>query len=185
MAMAARRAAGRRDDERRRRRATRAGLLLPKAAARAYRKYGFAAARLIVDWEIIVGERLAAVCLPERLARDGALTVRVAPAFALELQHLEPRVLERIATFFGRRAVTRLRLRQGDVRRPEPPRRRAPGPLTDAEEARLGSMLETVDDEGLRDALERLGRAVLGSRDGGARAGSSAAAPDGRGRRDA
>ena len=185
MAMAARRAAGQRGDERRRRRATRAGLLLPEAAARVYRKHGFAAARLVTDWEAVVGERLAAVCLPERLARDGALTVRVAPAFALELQHLEPKLLERIATFFGRRAVTRLKLRQGDVRRPEPPRRRTPRPLTDAEEARLGAMLDAVDDEGLRDALERLGRAVLGGRGGGARAGLSTATPAGRGRRDA
>jgi len=162
--MAQRKTPGRPTAERRRGHPTRAGLLLPQAAARAYRKHGFAEARLVTDWQAIVGERLAEVCLPEKLGRDGALSIRVAPAFALELQHLEPKILERIATFFGHRAVTRLKLRQGDVARPEGPRPREPRPLTDAETRALEDQLSGIDDPGLREALERLGRAVLGTR---------------------
>ncbi|MBC6440940.1 MAG: DUF721 domain-containing protein [Rhodospirillales bacterium] len=161
--MATTRAGSRKTDERRRRYPIRAGLLLPEAAARAYRKHGFAEARLITDWAAIVGERLADVCVPEKLARDRALTVRVVPAFALELQHLEPRVLERIATFFGHPAVSRLKLRQGEILRDDSPRRREPRPLTEAEQAVLDAQLDTVDDTALRAVLERLGRAVLGS----------------------
>lgn len=143
---------------------TRAGLLLPQAAAKAYRKHGFAEARLLTDWASVVGERLAEVCLPEKLARDGALSVRVSPAFALELQHLEPKILERIAGHFGHRAVTRLKLRQGVVEAPAPDLRRQPRALTGEEDADLDARLAGVEDEALRAALERLGRAVIGSR---------------------
>ena len=143
---------------------TRAGLLLPKAAARAYRQHGFAESRLITDWQVIVGERLAEVCLPEKLSRDGALSIRVTPAFALELQHLEPKVLERIATFFGHRAVTRLKLKQGEVARHEKHQQRQPRSLTEREAAELDTKLANVDDDKLKEALERLGRAVLGTR---------------------
>lgn len=143
---------------------TRAGLLLPQAAATAYRKHGFAESRLVTDWQAIVGERLAEVCLPDKLGRDSVLSIRVAPAFALELQHLEPKILERIATFFGHRAVTRLKLRQGDVVPPDRPKAHTPRPLTDAEEAKLKTQLDGIDDPGLREALERLGRAVLGTK---------------------
>ena len=143
---------------------TRAGLLLPEAAAKAYRKHGFAESRLLTDWAAVVGDRMAQVCLPEKLARDGALTVRVSPAFALEMQHLEPKILERIAGYFGHRAVTRIRLRQGIVEPPAPDLRREPRPLTEDEARALETRLTQVEDAGLRAALERLGRAVIGSR---------------------
>ncbi len=150
--------------ERRSRKPTRAGLLLPQAAAKAYRKHGFAEARLLTDWAMVVGDRLGEVCLPEKLARDGTLTVRVSPAFALELQHLEPKILERVATFFGHRAVTRLKLRQGDVKPLETGRQRQPRALTETEAESLARRLEGVEDEALKAALDRLGRAVIGSR---------------------
>jgi hypothetical protein len=143
---------------------TRAGLLLPQAAAQAYRKHGFAESRLLTDWQAVVGERLAEVCLPEKLSRDGVLTIRVSPSFGLELQHLEPKILERIATFFGHRAVSRLKLRQGEVERPRRAVRRESRPLTPGEDAALKEELADVEDEGLREALDRLGRAVLGAR---------------------
>ena len=150
--------------ERRRGRPTQAGLLLPQAAAKAYRKHGFAEARLLTDWAAIVGARLAEVCLPEKLSRDGALTVRVLPAFAIELQHLEPQVLERIAGFFGHRAVKRLKLRQGEVADREKATAPRLRPLTDAEGRALEERLSAIDDDDLRAALDRLGRAVIGAR---------------------
>ena len=147
----------------RRGRATQAGQLLPQAAARAYRKHGFAESRLLTEWSAIAGEKLAEVCRPEKLARDGALTVRVSPAFALELQHMEPKILERIATYFGHRAVTRLKLRQGAVEGVAAPTLRRARPLTEEEDAALAERLAAVEDDALRAALDRLGRAVIGN----------------------
>ena len=142
----------------------RVGLTLPAAAVQAYRKHGFAESRLLTDWQVVVGERLADVCLPEKLSRDGVLSIRVAPAFGLELQHREPKILERIATFFGHRAVSRLKLRQGEVQRPERRKPRETRALTPGENVKLEDQLSNVDDDDMRTALERLGRAVLGAK---------------------
>ena len=161
--MAAGGKSGGRHGDGRRRRPLRAGRLLPGAAAAACRRHGFAQARLVTDWAAVVGNDLAAVCQPERLARDGVLSLRVAPAFALQLQHLEPQLLERIATFFGHRAVRRLRLRQGRIhrRQPAPPAR--PRPLAAAQARWLDGRLAAIGHDGLRQALMRLGCAVLGA----------------------
>src|SRR5512144_3159687 len=78
---------------------------------------GFAGGRVVAEWGSIVGEHLAARSLPERVTRPadgrggGTLHVRVASgALAVELQHVEPVIIERINTYFGYRAVARLRL---------------------------------------------------------------------------
>ena len=84
-------------------------------------KKGFALAQLLSDWESIVGPSLAATAAPIRLVKarddqDGAvLEIRAEGAAALELQHSEPRVIERINAHFGYAAIRRLKLRQGPV----------------------------------------------------------------------
>ena len=143
----------------------RAGALLPAAAAKLYRKQGFAQAEVLTEWPRVVGERLADTTIPEKLTRDGTLTVKVSPAFALELQHLEPQVLERIATYFGHRAVKRLRLVQGHIPARPVPRIRKPRELTKTEAAALEQRLAPVEDQDMKQALDRLGRAILGSRE--------------------
>jgi hypothetical protein len=150
--------------DRRRNATLRAGALLSGAAGKLYRKQGFAHAEVLTDWPRVVGERLADATAPQKLTRDGTLTVKVTPGFALELQHMEPQVLERIATYFGHRAVKRLKLVQGVVAR----RPANTGPevreLTADEAAALGDRLAPVEDEDIKAALDRLGRAMLGAR---------------------
>ncbi len=134
----------------------------------ALRKKGFAQTAVITNWAEIVGPELADYTAPQKLAfprggrSDGTLHVRVAGALAIELQHLEPIVLERINTYFGYRAVARLALEQG----PLPPRRdtarRAPAPALDAaEENAIEGTVSGIEDDRLRHALSALGRAVM------------------------
>jgi len=139
---------------------------LAKVTAPLVRRRGFREVRVVSDWPELVGPALAAHSVPERLSRDGVLKVRVASGWALDLAHLEPLLIERIATFYGYRAVTRLALVQGPVPRPEAPAKPAPRPLTAAEEAALEGSLAAVEDGGLKAALAALGRAVLGGRGG-------------------
>lgn len=117
-------------------------------------------ARLKVEWGAIVGSDLAALTWPESLGRDGALKLRVAPSFALELQHRAPLLCERISLFFGRALVTRLVLVQGPLPLPAPaaaPRRLVP---MGSRDAGLEARLAEVSDAELRAALEGLARLV-------------------------
>ncbi len=140
---------------------------LPKIAAKAIGKRGFAEAALITDWDGVVGRELARVSQPEKLVfppgqrTNGTLHIRVQGGFATELQHLEPLVVERINGHFGYGAVTRLKLTHAPLRRsPKRSKRRvrAPDP---AQRAMLADILGAVEDDAVREALERLGTAIL------------------------
>ena len=145
--------------------------LLTRLLDPASRRRGLAEARVLTDWPSIVGAALAARCQPVKLTggghgHGGILHVHVAGTAALELQHSEPQLIERINSYFGHPAVARLRLIQA------PPARRAtPGPAPVApplgadERAQIESLVQPVADDALRAALAGLG-ATLRSRSG-------------------
>jgi len=127
-------------------------------------RFGFASGALIADWASIVGSAVATHTMPMRIKfppkqrSEGVLMIKVASsAFATDLQHLEPLVLERINSHFGYRAVARLQLRHG----PLPPRRvtAAPPPPPPAD-PQLAATLAGVEDPELKAALEGLGRHI-------------------------
>ncbi len=102
-------------------------------------KQGFGQSALILRWPEIVGERIAALCAPERLqwpprprrknddaATDRAkirdanarpeapatLILRVEPGFGLDIQHMTPAIIDRINAHLGWRCVSRIVQRQ-------------------------------------------------------------------------
>jgi hypothetical protein len=143
-----------------------AGTMLPKVAGPILGKRGLGAGRLIAEWAAIVGTELAAQAAPVKLAfppgerTGGTLRLRVAPAAAVELQHRAPVIVERINAALGYAAVARLSFVQAPL--PQPKRAPAPRALEPAEAAALERQLEAVEDPALREALGRLGRAVIG-----------------------
>ncbi len=116
--------------------------------------------RLKANWAAAVGDDIAAVAWPEALGRDGALKLRVAPGFALDLQHRAPLLIERINLFFGRNAIARIVLVQRKLPLAAPPRT-VPEPLNPADQAALDARLGAITDPDLRAALARLGQLVL------------------------
>jgi hypothetical protein len=138
-------------------------------AQASFARYGFAYADLIVQWSAVVGESLANVSRPERLrwprqagGRDGrkqggTLIVRVAEGRALELQHLAPRVIERINGFYGYEAVAALKIVQG----PLPIRPARPRPVPSLTHSAGGVLLDGIGDDRLKAALRRLGAGAL------------------------
>ena len=136
---------------------------LHKVTEKIYRKRGFAAAGVITNWPAIVGQDLARHTTPERLDSNGTLRLRVDGPLATELQHREPEILEKIASYFGYRAVHRLRLIQGPFEKEAPPEKPAPTPPLDSESAEsLDNSLEATRSADVKSALARLGRAILG-----------------------
>jgi hypothetical protein len=140
--------------------------LLVRVLDPAARRRGLTEVRLLTDWPLVIGPELGARCQPVRLSRSaaghgGVLTVHVGGASALELQHSEPQLLERINDFFGYPAVARLRLIQAPPVRPV--KRAAPAPIRPlaADELEgLSATVALVRDPELRAALASLGRAV-------------------------
>ena len=109
---------------------------------------------------------MAARCHPIRLTQTpdrpgGILLLDVAGGAALELQHSEPQILERINGFFGYPALSRLRLIQAPPKRsssrPAPPVER---PVSAADELEVGQAVQVIRDPALRTALAGLGRAL-------------------------
>lgn len=139
-----------------------------RIARRGFASQGFAEGEVITRWREIVGAALAERSVPVRMGfRKGSvggatLHVRVDGAAALELQHLEPRVIERINGFFGYRAVERLRLVQGPLGRARRESALERKQISAAEAARLERTLANVGDDKLRQALGRLGASTLG-----------------------
>ncbi len=163
--------------------------LLRRVLEPAARRRGLAEARLLTDWPMIIGPQLGARCQPVRLAHDrsaagGVLSVHVSSASALELQHSEPQLIERINGFFGYPAVARLRLIQAPPVRPvKRPERRALRPLDVDELEELRAVVGSLADPELRQALARLGqtiRAQIGEDNDADHAGRVADRPSGR-----
>lgn len=127
------------------------------------RAKGLAGSRILTDWESIVGRELAAHTSPEKISfpqgkkTGGTLTIAVENGFALELQHMQAAILERLATYFGYVAVSRIAISPAVLPSPKP-KPQTPPPALAAGSARVTG----VEDEALKDALQSLARALEG-----------------------
>jgi hypothetical protein len=143
--------------------------LVGKTIGDAFARQGFAVVEIVTHWPEIVGEELAKRSEPMKLTwprRDdpdsvGVLQVRVEGAYALEIQHLQPVIIERVNRYFGWRCVGRLAIRQGPVapRRKRPPVRKEPA-AAEIEQTRRS--IGTFEDEALANSVARLGAFVRG-----------------------
>lgn len=138
--------------------------VVPKIASKAMARRGLAFGPLIADWPSIVGPAVADRAVPFKLVfpqgsrRDATLHLRVSGAAALELQHREAQVVDRINSFFGYAAVARLRL----VQAPPAIERRA-RPVLQPDRARLAALesrLEKVADPELKERLRSFAEAM-------------------------
>jgi hypothetical protein len=143
--------------------------LVGKAVADAFAKQGFAAIEIVTHWEDVVGDDLARRCEPIRLAfprRDdpgsvGTLLIRAESAYAIEVQHLAPVIIERVNRYFGWRCVGRIAIRQGPVT----PRKRTPAPPPEPAAEAVAEVergLGSFEDPALQRSLARLGAMVKG-----------------------
>jgi hypothetical protein len=102
------------------------------------------------------------------------LVLRVKPGEATRLAHLEPVLVDRVNGFFGYQAVKRLKLEQGQlVDRTPPPRPRPQQSLDDSESRAARARIGQIEDDRLRDALNRLSDRLSGDGADGSSGGRS------------
>jgi hypothetical protein len=142
--------------------------LMPEIGRTAFRKFGFVQSSVVTRWPEIVGERLARACSPESIRfpigekRDGILQLVVKPAFAPQIQHSVPEIVERVNRFFGYAAVAKVKLRQGEVQAGPAVGQtgRAAPPSLKPIPFELGDSLRDIGDPELRTVLESLARSL-------------------------
>ena len=146
----------------------RIGQLFDKVAGKAFSRHG---GPLMLElarvWEALFPE-MAAFARPEAVRRTGpgpaTLTLRVAPARALEVQMMLPQLIERINTHFGAPVIGRVKLVQAPLETAgqavKENRRNELPPPDEALLAVLRRGLENVHDEELRATLARMAEGI-------------------------
>lgn len=134
-----------------------------------YHQHGFTEHRVLTEWAQVVGRELATGSSPKKLTfpkgkrEQGVLHVTVTSgARALELQHMQPVILERIATYFGYKAIDKIVFLQdssGHV--PAKPRKRKAAAQEPSKQ--LSALVAPCEDEALKAALLSLGTAIKGT----------------------
>ena len=141
--------------------------LVGRTIGDALKRQGFASVEIVTQWQEIVGEELARRSEPMKLTwprRDdpdsvGILQIRVEGGYALEIQHLQQIIIERVNRYFGWRCVGRIAIRQGPVS----PRRKRPAPPiepTADEIKQTRSQIGTFEEEKLGHSVARLGAMI-------------------------
>ena len=153
-------------------RAKSVGEFVPALMKPAFEKYGFPAAAILTDWAAIAGTELAAFTAPERLkwprktssdtecgGQGATLILRVDGPRALEVEHLRPRLIERINASFGYRAVADIRVLQAPLLRRDAPKSRALPPQPASMAVFTGFREDRV-----REALARIAAGIEAAR---------------------
>lgn len=141
--------------------------LVGKTVGDAFARQGFAAVEIVTHWEEIVGSELARRSEPVKLIwprredpdSTGVLQIRVEGAYALEIQHLQPVITERVNRYFGWRCVGKIAIRQGPVL----PRKKRPAPRKEPlpeEIAEARAALGEFKDDALAHSVARLGALI-------------------------
>lgn len=130
------------------------------------KKHGAGMTPILQNWEQIAGKRFAKISRPVRMmgGRNGRTLVITAPGAAAALITASSgQILDRLNTFLGHGHVAKIKVMQGamDAPRATTAARPIKRGLTPKESETLQSGLSHMCDDGLKTALEKLGRKAL------------------------
>lgn len=151
----------------------RTSTLLSGQVRKAGESRGFAVSRLLTHWDEIAGPQIAAIARPVNVSYGkgglgATLTVLTTGPQAPMLEMEKDRLRERVNSAYGYNAISRIRITQtaaagfAEAQAHFQGQKQA-GTVAEnpAQAERAGQMARPVADDGLREALERLGRNVL------------------------
>lgn len=128
-------------------------------------------AALALAWPELAGEKLAGrtqplnVVWPMRKALDdpfqpGTLSVACEGAVALDLQYRTTELIQRINRFFGYAAISKIRIEQRAIDQFRPKKRIERPILVEDDRKKLEIQVDSINSDGLREALFRLGESI-------------------------
>ena len=116
--------------------------------------------RALIIWEEVVGPQIAARTRPIRI-REGVLEVNVdQPTWMQQLQFMKPKILALLNAELGKATIKDLYLKRGKVNiRPDKPVETPPAwrmvELDESEKKHVEEMLTAIEDQGLREEMEK------------------------------
>ena len=127
---------------------------------------------IMCNWIDIIGEETASFCSPLKvryLPKESCRTLYVevpAGGFALELQHRETYILEKINAYFGYQAVHKINISQNIKKIPKfliPKKQKEEKKieLNENEKKYLNELSDGIKDEKLKEILTKLGQSVI------------------------
>lgn len=133
---------------------------------------GFVEIDILTGWSGIVGEELAEFSLPQKIdfprgkKSNGTLHLSVlSGAFALEIQHREKYILEKINTHFGYQAVSKIKITQdsslANEKLEKSLKEKPPIKVSPEEENYINDLTSDLNNSELKKILVKLGKSVF------------------------
>jgi len=125
---------------------------------------------IILNWKDMVGEDIRRFCQPAKTKydpRNGVRTLYVETpvgGFALEIQHKERYLLDKINAYFGYTAIHKINVSQNtDMRPMQVPeiKQIKEDNFTDEEKKYLSDIVSEIKDENLREILLKIGKNII------------------------
>ena len=143
---------------------------LSRALDPVLRKRGFASRDIITHWAAMVPDPYDKLAMPDRLSwprgergADGAtLYLRCSPGHALALSHEGPLIAAAVNRYFGYVLVGAVRLSAEPFTPGSTAAPQAPAEPSAASQERVEDALQQVADDGVKEALRKLGHAIIG-----------------------
>ena len=132
---------------------------------------------LLNSWEEIIGKELAKYCLPQNIAFkkgeriDGCLNISVlSGAFAMEIQQRQRQIIERINSFFGYPAISKLKIIQSAnpenfLLNKKPIDKMKKNVVSASEESYITELTKDINNDELRKTLENIGKYVFSNKE--------------------
>lgn len=128
--------------------------------------------RIVKSWDEIMGAKLAAKAVPQRIQYRKArkknerpiaiLEIAASEADATMLHYQKDVILERITNVFGEPWITDIKFVAADMLTKKILAKKASKPLTGEQKNHLSDMLDGVSDQAIHDRLSSLGEGILG-----------------------
>lgn len=143
---------------------------VPKVTGKVFGRKYIMLGRLLTQWTEIVGEDLAHKTTPVKLRsykdyktgkRNSTLDIAASTADATVLHYRKDLILERLNLLFGEGLITAIRFVPKSIDEKKPVKSKFKKPLSLQEKTFLSDLLEDVEDDGIREKLQKLGKAIL------------------------